>query len=74
MRKIGLITTNKVLAQCLAESIINYPDLELEPYLLLNPNQVVLDADLAKLDIALLDITDASTDEEIGRASCRERV
>ncbi|HZW97289.1 MAG TPA: hypothetical protein VFF56_00395 [Bacillota bacterium] len=63
MKKIGFITTNKVLAQSLAESLKNYPDLKLEPFLLLNPQQAILDADLAKLDIALLDITDASAME-----------
>jgi|LSQX01.1.fsa_nt_gb hypothetical protein len=61
VKRIGFITTNKVLAQSLAASLENHPDLKLEPFLLLNPQQALLDADLAKLDIALLDITDLST-------------
>jgi hypothetical protein len=61
VKRIGFITTNKVLAQSLAASLENHPDMKLQPFLLLNPQQVLLDADLAKLDIALLDITDLHT-------------
>lgn len=56
VKKIGFITTNKVLAQSLAAAVRSNPDLRLEPFLLLNPHQATLDADLAGIDIAVVDV------------------
>ena len=56
MNKIGFITTNKVLAQSLSSAIKARHDLGFESYLLLNPNQAVLDAEVLKIDIALVDV------------------
>ncbi|HCC35741.1 MAG TPA: hypothetical protein DEQ02_08990 [Ruminococcaceae bacterium] len=57
MKKIGFITTNKVLAQSLAAAIKNYPDLGFEPCLLINPDQVLLDAEIQNIEIAVVDMT-----------------
>ncbi len=62
MKKIGLISTYKLLAQSLAEVIKNYPDLEFEPCLLINPRQVILDAEIQGI-VAIIDM-DWSAGEE----------
>lgn len=68
MKKIGFITTNKVLAQSLAAAIHNCPDLEFEPCLLMNPGQVILDAELQSIDVAVIDMTPGAVGE--GGAVC----
>ncbi len=57
MKKIGFITTNRVLAQSLAAAIRHYSDLEFEPCLLTNPNQVILDAEVQNIQTAVIDMT-----------------
>ena len=57
MKKIGLITTNKVFAQSLASTIKSMPELGFEPELLLNPHQAMLDAELLGIDIVLSDMS-----------------
>ena len=56
MKIIGFITTNKVLAQSLTASVEKYPDLEMKVHLLLNPHQAVLDAEVLKIDAAIVDV------------------
>ena len=63
MKKIGFISTNKVLAQSLAALIMEHPDLEFEIYLLLNLNQAVLDADIMGVDVAVVEIVDGTLKE-----------
>lgn len=63
MKKIGMITTNKVFAQSLAATIKSNPNLELEPYLLLNPLQATLDAEVLKIEIAIVDVIDGASKE-----------
>ncbi|MGI5848522.1 MAG: hypothetical protein ACOX8Q_00390 [Christensenellales bacterium] len=63
MKKIGFITTNKVFAQSLAAVVKSKPDLRLEPFLLLNPHQATLDADLVRIDIAVVDVMDVTPKE-----------
>lgn len=63
MKKIGFITTNKVLAQSLAAAVRNSPALEFEPFLLLNPGQASLDAEVLKIDIAVVDVMDGASKE-----------
>ena len=58
MKKIGFITTNKVLAQSLSAAVKGRPDWEIEPYLLLDPRQAALDADVLQLDAAVIDVAD----------------
>jgi hypothetical protein len=67
MKKIGLITTNKVLAQSLAASVKSNPDLRLEPFLLLNPHQATMDAEVVGVHIAVIDVVEV-TSKEIERA------
>lgn len=63
MKKIALITTNKVLAQSLAAAVRQDPALMLEPVLLLNHPQATLDAEVLKIDIALVDVTEGTPEE-----------
>jgi hypothetical protein len=60
MKKIGFVTTNKVLAQSLAITSRSRRDWAFEPYLLLDPGQAVLDAQVLKLDAAVVDVADAA--------------
>ena len=56
MKKIAFITTNKMLAQSLAAIMKDTPNLEFEPFSLLNPHQAILDAEILKIDTAVVDI------------------
>jgi len=55
MKRIGIVTTNKVLAQSLAAAVNGCPDWGFEPFLLLDPNQAALDAEVLRLDAAVVD-------------------
>lgn len=63
MKKIGFITTNKVLAQSLAAMVKTHSRLAFEPFLLLNPPQAALDAELLRLDIAVVDIIEGASNK-----------
>ncbi|MDL2224595.1 hypothetical protein LJC20_00080 [Eubacteriales bacterium OttesenSCG-928-M02] len=63
MKRIGFITTNKMLAQSLAAATKNWPQLEFEPFLLLDPGQAILDAVVLKIDIAVVDVIDGTAKE-----------
>ena len=65
MRRIGLITTNKVLAQSLSGALKVRPELDFESYPLLNPNQIALDAEVLKIDIALVDVVNNKVGEDV---------
>ena len=56
IKRIGFITTNKVLAQSLVTLIKNYPDLEFDPFTLSNLDQAVLDAEVLNIDVAVVEI------------------
>lgn len=56
MKKIALITTNKILAQSLDAVMKSMPDLEFELILLLNSQQALLDAEILEIDVALIDM------------------
>ena len=60
MKRIGFITTNKVLAQSLAAAVNSRPDRGIEFFLLLNPGQAALDAQVLRLEAALVDVADAA--------------
>lgn len=60
MKKIGIITTSKVLAQSLDAAMGARPELELAFYALLNPGQAALDAEVLEIDVALIDVTDGA--------------
>ena len=64
MKKIGFVTTNKVLAQSLAAAKNNRPDWEFELYPLLDPRQAALDVDVLRLDAAVIDVADGIPADE----------
>ena len=57
MKKIGFITKNKVLAQSLASFIKNNPELPFEPLVLLNIKQAAMDAEILRIDVAVVEMT-----------------
>jgi len=61
MKKVGIITTNKMFAQSLAASIREMPDRGFEPHLLLNPKQAQLDVEVLGIDVAIIDVVEGST-------------
>lgn len=63
VKKLGFITTNKVLAQSLATTVRDAPGLGFAPFLLLNPRQAALDAEMLHIDVAVVDIVDGATEE-----------
>lgn len=63
MKRIGFVTTNKVLAQSLAAAVRSRPDLGLEPFLLLDPHQAVLDAEMLEIVTAVVDVIDGGSAE-----------
>lgn len=72
MKNIGFITTSKVLAQSLAAAVKCNPELGFEPFLLLDPRQASLDAELLKIDAAVVDVTDgASSETEATLSFCK---
>lgn len=64
MKKIAFITTNKILAQSLAAAIQGRPDLKFEFFLLLDPQQALLDAEILEIDVALIDVMDCGIEGE----------
>lgn len=57
MKKVALITTNKILAESLKSAIQSIPDLKFEFTLLLNSSQALLDAEILEIDVALIDMS-----------------
>lgn len=57
MKKIALITTNKILAESLNSAIKTIPNLKFELTLLLNSSQALLDAQILEIDVALIDMS-----------------
>lgn len=74
MKRIALITTNKILAQSLAFAIEAMPELEFEFFLLLNSQQALLDAEVFEIDIALIDAMDDDIGEKATSLSFCERL
>jgi len=63
VKKIGLITKNKVLAQSLSLLIKNNLDLPFEPYILLSPGQAAVDAEIFGIDIAVIEMNAEASEE-----------
>jgi hypothetical protein len=63
MKRIGFITKNKVLAQSLATQLKSNPDLGFVPYLLHDLNQALLDAEVFKIDIAVVEMIVGTPDD-----------
>lgn len=73
MKRIGFITTNKVLAQGLAVAAASKPELGFEVFLLLYPRQAALDAEVLEIEVAVVDVLDgASSESEAILTLCRE--
>ena len=64
MKKIALITTNKILAQSLATAIKVMSDFEFEFFLFLDSQQALLDAQIFEIDVALIDVMESDTKEK----------
>ena len=64
MKKIALITKNKILAQSLAAAMKAMPDMEFEIFMLLNSQQALVDAEIFEIDVALIDVLDCYTKEK----------
>lgn len=73
MKKVALITTNKILAQSLDAAIKAMPDLKFEFFLFLNSNQALLDAEILEIDVALIDVMDSDTEKKETPLSFCER-
>lgn len=56
MKKVALITTNKILAQSLEAAMKAMPELEFQLFLFLNSQQALLDAEIFDIDVALIDV------------------
>lgn len=56
MKKIALITTNKILAESFDLALKHISNLGFDLILLLNSRQALLDAEILKIDIALIDM------------------
>jgi len=73
MKNIGFISTSKVFAQSFAAIIKERADLEFKLFLLLNPRQALIDAEIMQIDVAVIDITDnASRNSENLTHFCEE--
>jgi hypothetical protein len=64
MKKVALITTNKILAQGLAAAMSGLRDCNFEFFMLLNPDQALIDAEIFEIDVALVDAIDRGADEK----------
>jgi len=58
MKNIGIITTSRIFAQSFSLIVKERPELEFRLFLLLDPHQALLDAEIMKIDAAVIDITD----------------
>ncbi len=56
MKKIAIITKNRILAESLAIAIKVKPNLKFEFFSFLNYHQALLDAEIFDIDIALIDL------------------
>lgn len=56
MKKIAIITKNRILAESLSIAIEINPDLKCEFFLFLNYPQALLDAEIFEIDVALIDV------------------
>ena len=64
MKKVALITTNRILAQSLAVAMRAMPHFNFEFFMLLDAHQALIDAEIFEIDVALIDVMDRGTQEE----------
>ena len=72
MKRIGFITRNRVLAQSLSAFIKNNPELPFEAVILQNISQAVLDAEVMKIDIAVVEMAAGTAKEAAAISSLCE--
>jgi hypothetical protein len=65
VKTVAFITTRRVLAQSLANVIEARPELGLEPQLLLNMEQAPLDAEVLRIDVAVIDQIDSTAERMV---------
>ena len=65
MKTVALITARRVLVQSLANVIEAWPELGLEPQLLLNMEQAPLDAEVLRIDVAVIDQIDSTAERMV---------
>lgn len=65
MKKVALITTNKILAQSLEAAMKAALELKIDFFLFLNPQQALVDAEVFEIDIALIDASLINLIEEL---------
>lgn len=56
MKKIAFITNNNILAESLEETIKAMSKNQFDFFLLLNPQQVLMDVEILEIDVALIDM------------------
>ncbi len=72
MKKLGLLSNNKLFAESLAQSIKSRPNLDFEVFLLLKAKQVGIDAKLFALDVAIIVVLDSCGPEVESAMSASE--
>jgi len=73
MKRIGFIAKNKVLAQSLASLIKNNQNLPFEPYVFKNYKQAAIDAEIFKIDVAVIEmIEEVSAETGVFISLCNE--
>lgn len=72
MKKLAIITKNKIFAQSLLAAMKARPNMGFELILLFNFSQALLDAEIFKIDIALIDMTHDTEEKEITLSFCKE--
>lgn len=64
MKKVCLITSNKILAESLDATIKSMQDLSFDFFLFLNPKQAILDAEIFDVNVALIDVIDSKGEDQ----------
>lgn len=73
VKKIGLITNNKILAESLDLAIKSMLHLKFDFFLLLNQKQAILDAEIFEINVALVDVLDCKCEDQAETISfCKE--
>lgn len=73
MKKIGVVTTQKVFAQSLANTISKRPELDFDVFTISDYTQAALDIDVLGIDVAVIDLTGgAKKQREFALALCEQ--
>lgn len=73
MKRIGVVTTQKVFAQSLINTISERPELDFNAFQIPDYTQAVLDVEVLGIDVAVIDLTGgAKRQRESALALCRQ--